>query len=294
MEKYNLDIPEEKVKANEEFEKWGKSNGYNDIWTALNEENLKGSFLSLSEKIRGESIISPAQSMQETISPEQAVEEKKQFRNLLFRELENNGYSMSNLKEIGEKNPKKIITILAEVISKNVEYDYEKYKLVEEEKYGEIERQNPYLTLKSHKGICQDYSELFASAKYLLEREGVPNLDKFVVLRTTPEKDLQNHMWNNLVTVDKNGKLVVTAIDITWADDKNISKISEKLDAVDEKHCYTSFPEKAAEAHQEALKKIRDWNNLVLQEKLREMLMTYDPKLHRRERKIEEVETSKE
>jgi len=292
--KYDLSIPEEKVKVIEEFEEWGKNNGYDDVWVALNEENLKGSFLSLSEKIKGESIISPAQSMQEPISLEQLTEEKKQFENLLFRELENSGYSVSELKKIGEKNPEKIIAILAGVISKNVEYDYDKYKLIEEEKYSEIERQNPYLTLKNHKGVCEDYSELFATSKYFLEKKGIPNLDKFVVLRTTPEKDLQNHMWNNLITIDRDGKLIITAIDITWADDENISKISEKLNAVDEKHYYSSLPEKSAEVHQKALKKIRDWNNLVKQEKLRQMLTTYDPKLHRREREIKEVKSADE
>ena len=46
------------------------------------------------------------------------------------------------------------------------------------------------------------------------------------------------------------------------------------------------LPEQAKKDAGETHKK---FDNLVLQEKLREMLMTYDPKLHQRERKIEEV-----
>ena len=286
MAKYNFTIPEEKVKAINEFEKWGKDNGYENVWVALDEENLKEYPASLAEKIKGRQVIYYTTALNEMkeITEEDLAKEKEQFENIVVEKLEESGYDISKLKEIGENNPEKIITILAEVIGKNVEYDYDKLKLLEEEK--ELEAQGPYDTLKDGKGICADYSRLFAAMKYVLEKEGVPNLDKFVVLETTARKEVLYHAWNNLITVDENGKLIVTSIDTTWADDENISKISGKLNAVDEAHCYSNVQYDVQKAHQEALEKIGELNNLAKQGKLREMLMTYDPKLHKRDQKI--------
>lgn len=288
--KYNLDIPEEKTKMIEEFEKFGEEKRYENVWEELTKENMKNSISSLSEKIAGETVTKRFYSNQE-IDTELLAEGKEQFGNLLIEKIEEAGYEISELKKIGKENPKKIITILAEVISKNIEYDYEKYELIQEEKYDEIKQQNYYLTLRDGKGVCEDYSELFAAAKSELEKQGVPNLDKFIVLETTPSQNTQNHTWNNLITINKDGNIIMTSIDITWADYKNPPSVSENLNAVDESHFYSSTIEKTDEAHQKALKKIADYNNLVKQEKLREMLMTYDPKLYKKEHEIEEVET---
>jgi len=66
-----------------------------------------------------------------------------------------------------------------------------------------------------------------------------------------------------------------------WADSSE-----GELNAVDKDHYYASLPEKLDEAHQKILEKIRDWNNIVFQEKLKEILTQYDPKLHKRGQKI--------
>lgn len=285
-EKYNLNIPEEKTRMIEEFEKFGEEKGYENVWEELTKENMKNSVSSLSEKIAGETVTKRFYSNQE-IDVELLAEGREQFGNLLIEKIEEAGYKMSELKEIGEEDPKKIITILAEVISKNIEYDYEKYELIQEEKYDEIKQQNYYLTLRDGKGVCEDYSELFAAAKSELEKQRVPNLDKFVVLETTPSQDIQNHTWNNIVTVDENGNIVMTSIDITWADHENPPSVSERLNAVDESHFYSSAIGKADEAHQKALEKIRDWNNLVKQKELEKILTQYDLRSHKRDQKLE-------
>ena len=82
----------------------------------------------------------------------------------------------------------------------------------------------------------------------------------------------------------------MTSIDVTWADDdkeENISKIPEKLNAVDDKHYYTGIIKKVNETHNKALEKIKDYNILAFQEKLKEVLTQYDPRLHKRDQQIE-------
>lgn len=250
---------------------------------------MKSSVSTLSEKIAGETIAKCSYSNQE-MDAEILAEGKEQFGNLLLEKIEEDGYDITELKDIGKKDPKKIITILAEVISKNVEYDYEKYKLVQEKRYDEIKQQNYYLTLRDGKGVCEDYSELFAVAKLELEKQGVPNLDKFVVLETTPHQDTQNHTWNNIITINKDGNIVMTAIDITWADHKNPLSISGKLNAVDESHYYKNIKEKTNDvntAHQKALEKIKDYNIFAFQKKLKKVLTEYDSRQYTRDHRHE-------
>lgn len=276
--KYNINIPEEKDEAINEFEEWGRNNGYDNIWAALEDEQLT-SRSSLKDTIKGAITITPGD-FREKVSQEQLIEEKEGFENHLTRMIEEE-YTIDQLKEIAENDPKEIINILSQVIGKNVEYDWEKYKLIEEKNYDEIKRQAPYHTLETGKGVCEDYSKLFAKAKDFLENEGVPNLNKFLVLSTTSQDDDIDHAWNVLITVDKDGELIMTSMDITWADDdkeENISKIPEKLNAVDDKHYYTGIIKKVNETHNKALEKIKDYNILAFQEKLKEVLTQYDSK----------------
>ena len=122
----------------------------------------------------------------------------------------------------------------------------------------------------------------FVAVKNVLEEEGV-NLEGFVSLYTVSDK--QNHLWNVFVTPDPDDpdKIIISYGDPTWDDSS-----SGEFNAVDEKHYYTSIKEKVDESHQKALEKIKDYNALVFQEKLKEILSQYDPRLHKKEQEIKE------
>jgi len=211
---------------------------------------------------------------------------KDKFEELFLECLEKEGYSLETLKEIAEDNPKEVIKIISEVIGENVEYDWVKYLkhkfydlIGKELGMKEIKSKGmPYVTLEKGKGLCYDYTATFVAGKYVLTEKGVPNLENFVALATTGEK--LDHQWNAIATVDSKGTLVIPYTDSTWADPLCGDR---ELNAVDKEHYYNA---KLDEAHKEALKKIRDWNSLVKQEKLKEILTQYDPKLHKRDRKI--------
>ncbi|MFZ2969917.1 MAG: transglutaminase-like domain-containing protein, partial [Minisyncoccia bacterium] len=241
--KYEKADPEGKDRILEEFNSWGKENGHQNVFNAVEEEQ-EFSKSSLSEAIPGQIVKSP-QEMAETVSEEQLKEENEGFENLFVKKLEEEGYSIDKLKSIAEENPKKIVDILSYAIAKNTEYDYEKYKALNEGTYGK--RQTPYHTLLTGKGVCQDYSELLKRAKDYLQKKGVPNMDKFLVFVSQNKAADLDHAWNNLVTVDQDGKLSITSIDLTWAknvEDGKIEKIGEKIDAIDKKHYYSKTKKK--------------------------------------------------
>ena len=279
---------ENELKAKKELKQWGEKNGYEDIDSAFYEE--RESYENL-----------PAVKLENLKLQEKAVaefENADKFRDLFLESLNESGYSVEELKEIAEENPEKVIGIVSEVIGKNVEYDWLelmnlKFNKLMKELTGvdlKIKKHSegiPYITMESEKGVCHDYAITFTAAKYVLEEEGIPNLDKFAVISTISGK--MNHHWSDIVTINQDGKLVISSLDSTWAD-----SLGGKLNAVDEKHYYSSLPEELDEAHQEALKKIGDWNNLVAQENLKKILTQYDPKLYKREHEIEEVRTAKD
>ncbi|MEA1936583.1 MAG: hypothetical protein U9N04_00535, partial [Patescibacteria group bacterium] len=276
--------------SNKEFTEWVKENGYENI-----ENSVDARKLLIKEKEDYNNL--PALKFEDLKSQEKEKVEYKnidKFKDLFLEGLNGSGYSVEELRKIAEENPEEVIKIISEVIGKNVSYDWLEYldiKLSEPVKeltgkdinYLEEKHSQgiPYITMESGKGVCHDYAITFMAAKYILEEENVPNLDKFMVVSTFSGK--MNHQWSNLVTMSSDGKLVVSSLDSTWADSPG-----GKLNAVDEKHYYTGSSEEIDEAHQESLDKIKDWNRLVKQEKLKEILTTYDPRLHRKEREIKE------
>lgn len=269
--------PENWLKAEKELEQWGKENGYESFDKALYKEIEENN----NNPVNRLEILK----FQENIEHENSEDFKKNVLDVFEKE----GYDISTLKEIAEDNPEEVIKIISKVMGKNIKYDYIEANLDLISKdlrdiYQGIKHSQgiPYITLESGKGVCHDYGITFVAVKNVLEEEGVPNIENFVSLYTTADK--QNHLWNVFVATDPDNpdKIIVSYGDPTWDD----SPLGE-FNAVDKKHYYTSLPEKLDEAHQKALEKIRDWNNLVKQEKLKEILMQYDPKLHKRGRKIE-------
>lgn len=277
-------LEEKTQKTEEEWLKWGKENGYDDVNKALEKEIMayENSPMGKFKKFEEIGFKQVAESKKETGNPEKDAE----FGNKFLEKLNESGYSMDELKKIAEDDPKKVIEITAKVIGKNVEYDLMQYlgfsKFIKTSDHSE---DTPGDTLKKGSGICDNYAKTLAAAIYFLKENNVPNFDKIAILTTVVNTDYGEHASNTLITADE--KLLPTSIDLTWADDENISKIPEKLNAVDEKHYYTKIKEKIGETHQKALDKIKDWNNFVFQEKLKEILLQYDPRSHKRDQKME-------
>ena len=271
--------PENWLKAEKELEKWGKENGYEDFDKELykeikeNKENNKN--LNKLEILK----------FQEDFK----YENSDNFKKIVIDIFEKEGYDVLTLKEIAKDNPEEVIKIISEVMGKNIKYNYiEAYLDYISEDLRDMYQENkhnkgiPYITLESGKGVCHDYGMTFVAVKNVLEEEGVPNLEKFVSLSTTSEK--HNHLWNAVITVDPNNqdKIIVSYIDTTWDD-----SLGGKLNAVDEDHYYSNIKEKINEVHQKALDKIKNYNILAFQEKLKEILTQYDSKSHKRDRQIE-------
>lgn len=277
-------IQENLSNASKELNKWGRENGYENFNKALQEEKenynkLPAVMLNLLED-------------QEKVE----YENSENFKKIVIDVFEEEGYNVSMLKEIAKDNPEKVIEIISEVMGKNIKYDYiEAYLGFVNKDLGDKYREDkhskgiPYITLESEKGVCHDYGITFIAVKNVLEEEGVSNLENFVSLITISGK--HNHLWNAIVTVDPNNpdKIIVSYIDPTWDD-----SFMGKLNAVDKKHYYTNIRERINETHQKAFQKIKDYNILAFQEKLKEVLIQYDPKLYKREQKIEGNKRSRE
>ena len=299
-EKYNVysedwagKNPENWLKAEKELKQWGEENGYENIDKAIQEE--KENYRNL-----------PMVKLENLKVQEKKIAREKnadKFKDIFLKELNESGYSIEELKKIAEKNPEKVIEIISKVIGENVSYSKGEYLNIKYNNFIEELMGNgllgdlfkidmfqdskhskgiPYVTMESNKGVCHDYGMTLVAAKYALEQEGVPNLDKYASIWTISNE--QCHLWNGFATVDSEGNAAVSYAEPTWADSSE-----GELNAVDEKHYYASLPEKLDDAHQEVLKKIRDYNDYVAQEKLREILMQYDPRLHKRDQKIERI-----
>lgn len=213
------------------------------------------------------------------------------FEELLLKDLKDKGTSIEHLKEIAKDNPKEVLTILAKVLCESISYDYEEQKNMEKEDFTELNKKHaegiPYATLKTNLGICGDYAETLPAAKYVLEKNDVPNLDRIMITYTSSDKC--GHAWNDLYYLDGKGKIRFTSVDLTWADDENISKIPEKFNAVNKNHFYSSVITKAEEEYQELLKKRMEFNELDLQEKLRKMITTFDSELYKKEHGVKSI-----
>ena len=83
--KYNTDDPEEREKMIKEFELWGEENGYENVYSALSQENLDNPFAILeSHEGRG-------------------VENKEIYGKFIVNELEERGYDIKELQGDSEK-----------------------------------------------------------------------------------------------------------------------------------------------------------------------------------------------
>lgn len=275
--KYNVSSQDSNwIQANNELKEWAKERGILDV----------------QEGIKRETIDYPATLAAKLMEIKKHYEDFQgenfnKFEELFLKVLEKEGESIDHLKEIGKDDPMEVINIIGKVLAKNINYDL---KASSERSYIGVTYENqkikhsdkiPYITLGSGLGICYDYAQTFAAAKYALEKQGVTNLDKFVMVYTDSEKFIYvdevgyiGHSWDNLLTVNNEGIVRITSVDLTKADDEDISKIPGKLNAVDEQHHYSGITEKVDKAHQEAVKKILEFNTLVEEEKLREILTT--------------------
>ena len=238
-------------------------------------------------KVKGVNIKSMTNLFIANDTMETNIIDRDSFNNLLEQKLQENGHTIPELRSIANDNPKEVIKILAQTLGKNIEYNYEDLELIELLKKAdnmkeiasiaeEMGERSPYETLKNGEGVCYDYAQAFSKGIDFLYHRNVLDYNNLGVLTT--EGDHMKHGYNILFSTSEDGNLVMTSIDVTWADDEDVSKIPEKLNAVDDKHYYTGIIKKVNETHDKALEKIKDYNILAFQEKLKEVLTQYDPK----------------
>ncbi len=255
-------LPEISTESLSEFIEWFKQSGHENV-NGVDVDNISNTYEMykiIFEKKEGTSSeeFKNLQELEKNNFNEH--ENNDEFKKLFLELLEKNGYSLEKLKEVAEDNPEEVIKIISEVIGKGVEYDEEKD---EKRKEKNMSFQDPNLTLEGGY-ICGDYSKTLAFAKHVLEKEGVPNFDKFIVLTTHSVE--MDHEWNMLVTVDSDENLIISFIDSTWHDSGG------ELNAVDEEHYYKRMEKLAIESIQKALK------SFALQEELKKILTQYDPR----------------
>ena len=284
---------EKQQKAIEEWENWGKENGYEsyeDIERALEQERFdyENSVENKFEEIKAK-------------EEEQVAEFKnmEEFEEIVLEKLKEAGYSIDELKEIAEDDPFEIYTIIAKIIGENTEYDWALYskhilniiskgKIVNNEDISRNASELPYKAMKDGKVVCDGKAFTFMAVKNVLEKNGVPDLDKTAVLDTHVETwhGKYGHVCNVLYFIDeKSNNLVIVPFDITFLEDEDLSKIPEKINVTNKSYSY-NVKEKVNEAHQNALEKIKKYSLFTFQEKLKEVLTQYDPKLHKKEQEI--------
>jgi len=250
-----------------EFIEWFKQSGHKNV-NGVDVDNISNAYELISEKMEAGTSLKEFKNLQELEKNNfDEYEDNDEFRELFLKVLEKNDYSLEKLKEIAEDNPEEVIKIISGVIGKGVEYDEEKD---EKRKEKNMSFQDPNLTLEGGY-ICGDYSKTLAFAKHILEKEGMPDFDKFIILTTHSVE--MDHEWNILATVDSDNNLVLSFIDSTWHDSGG------ELNAVDEEHYYKRMEKLAIESIQKAMK------SFALQEELKKILTQYDPK-HKSEIKV--------
>jgi hypothetical protein len=217
---------------------------------------------------------------------------------MFLADMEKAGYPLSKVKEDAKKNPEKILHIIAEVLGKNIDYDYTEYNYVEAadrekglsgEEAAKDEMQNyvdqkysngvAYSALHSGSAICWSWGETFIAAKEALEEEGVPHMDQLACISTTSEA--LDHLFVVCITAGPNGP-VVTYVDPTWYDTNG-----GELNAVDSEHYYGAVKEKRDAAHEAVLAAIEQQNILASFEQLNQVFSQYDAKADKSSRKIQ-------
>lgn len=272
------------VAAGKELNAWGKANGYDNFDQALTEEAINKSNAPL-QKLKVD---------QQNMARDENFDK---FKSLFLEDLEKSGYTLPQLKATAQENPEKVLNIIAEVLGKNIDYDYTEYNYIEaadkskglsgeeaakdnmlnyqDQKYADGVA---YSALHSGSAVCWSWGETFIAAKEVLEEKGVPHMDQLACISTTSEA--LDHLFVVCITAGPNGP-VVTYVDPTWYD------TSGELNAVDSQHYYGAVKEKRDAAHQAALAMIEQQNVLVSFEQLNQVFSQYDPKSFRKEHGIE-------
>lgn len=181
-ERKGIDDPAGKEAIRSNLEIWWGANNYEDTKKIVNGERL--------DKIP---------TIVETAEFEKFEE---RFKELVFNDLEKDGYDFDKLSEIARENPKEIVNILSDYVS---------------EEYGDE---------KGYDG--DDRATAFMGVKHALAEAGISNMDKFVVIQTS-EGD--GRIVSTLIAEDDD-KLKTTSIDFHLTDDEiaDKEKVEEKVD----------------------------------------------------------------
>lgn len=272
-----------KEKADEELIRWARENGYHNFAQAY-----------LKEKVAYEK--KPTTRLQHLVYTDVWAENQPnddKFRELFWQKMEEK-YTMAELQKIEEENPEQLLTIVAEVVADNVEYDqrehyYKRFleflgKLPAGEKLQEAAKPGlknysdegmAYTALESGEAQCDRFSVTYMAGMAVLKdklREadgGTCKLDNVQCCLVTSHVD--KHAFVAVFSLDENGQLEGTYIDPTWYKDLG------ELNAVNADHSFTRVEEM-----QKALPdQLARWNNFVAQERLRQVLQAYSPRRYK-------------
>lgn len=298
LAKHNIGVdspPEDVFKAKDEFSSWGEANSYPDVFKALNEEaekynnspqkKLKSLEEESSKKLEEEEDYYERLSSGKKDPEKWSVEKDKNdalFEEELLLALKEKGYDLPKLREMGNKNPEKVMMILSETIGEKVHYDWSEFLLTEYyifvvkllgkdwlglyNSLGDKHSKGiPFATLDSGSGVCHDYSMTLIAAKKVMEKENVPNMDKFVI--TFAISDKQMHEFNAVATVDAKGNVVVTYVDAAW-----FSSILKPLRPLNAANDYFGSKINMDDETMKKQEELKMRNIILLQEELKRIL----------------------
>ncbi|MFA6897474.1 MAG: transglutaminase-like domain-containing protein [Patescibacteria group bacterium] len=279
--------------ADGELKIWLEDNGYGvgDYNQAMEQAVTEADNCRLGQKISGLGM---------NVVHTDSYNYSEEFKDMFIKDLKKEGYSLADLETI---DPKKRIEIVARTVVNNMDYDEVEAKNIiisnhpEITKLGIKHKSIPAATLGTRAGICHDYAITMAAGIDVLNKMGIFG-DNLAVWATTKQNE---HMYLLLATY-KDGHIQFSMVDPTFADEGANSTGEDEFnvtnfDAINEDHGYhgvskgvyeeekRKFEEREEEisqeiekTHREALQRIEKYNSFVSQQKIIDMITTYDPK----------------
>ena len=179
-------------------------------------------------------------------------ENSEEFQEMFLDALAEDGYSLADVEEIAQKNPKKAIEIASRTIGNHMDYSKLEAKQIHNGSHGTSldvlhqdlrEESMPAASLGNEAGVCHDYAVTMAAGLDVLEKMGISNLDNMAVMATT----LAGVHEYVLIAAYEGDTVQVSLVDPTFADNGSV------LDAVDQNHSYHGISAEEYELKKEML-----------------------------------------
>lgn len=303
------------INSDEELKTWVENNG--ELQEQMKKDYYVGSGLDYYAIIKADHKLNNSK-LKQTISELGTKEvsaydykNSQDFQDMFLKDLEKEGYNLSDLDAAAKKDPKKVVEIVAKVVFNNVKYDMVEAKninakTIDSLDYVKVKHESiPAATLGTHAGVCHDYVITVAAGLDLLKKMGISNMDNYAVLATT----FQNkHMYLLLATQDnQDNKIKIALLDPANA---GADSDEDKFDVneLDAQYVFASYHgiseevykeykgklkdekredvlregEAIESMHKKALQKIERYNSFVLQKEIIDMITTYNPRAIKR------------